>query len=462
MPVSRRSRLATAGGALLVAAALGPLPAADSGFRLELEQFRLDNGLAVTLHPDRSCGTVHISLYLSVGSRDDPPGRNGMAHLLEHLMFEGSAHVASYDTWLEGMGGSGNAATAEDYTAYWMSVPAAALERALFLEADRLGWLDRGLSAEAITDQKRIIQREREGLQLSPGYPPEALAALFPGRHPYGRPVIGRATELEAATRDEVLRFHREHYRPDRASLVIVGDLDVGRTARAVRRWFSGIPSAATDRRETSTSPPFPEDEVRLTIEGPVPRPVLALHWRSAPALSDDDAALTVLGEVLAGSSTAPLHRDLLASGLAVGISVVQEGFRDAGRFSIEIEAAEGMPLARLREALERALHRVVEEGPAAASVQRASAGLQTDFLTRLDRIGGFGGLADRLNYYQLFTGEADWFERDLDRYRRLSSETVHAAARRWLVAEPVVVQVLPPGREELRLPPVADGKKTR
>src|SRR5688572_21855010 len=233
---------------LLLALALSAPSAAQSSAPLQLDysQFTLPNGLRVILHEDHSVPIVSVNVWYHVGSKNEKPGRTGFAHLFEHLMFMGSGHVPPglFDASLEGAGGNNNGSTSNDRTNYWINVPSNALELALFLESDRMGYLLDSMTPKTVDAQRDVVKNERrERIENQPYGIAEVTLneMLFPQGHPYRWPVIGYMEDLTAASYEDVVAFFKQYYAPSNASLVVAGDIEPAATRRLVEKWFSDV-----------------------------------------------------------------------------------------------------------------------------------------------------------------------------------------------------------------------------
>ncbi len=419
-------------------------------------QFRLDNGLNVLVHRDPSIPTVAVNMWYHVGSKNERPGRTGFAHLFEHIMFEGSAHVpeGQFDVLLEAAGGENNGSTNGDRTNYWENVPPGALELALWLEADRMGWLLDTMDRGKLDTQRDVVMNERrQGFENRPyGLAMETLlAAMYPPDHPYHWPVIGSMADLEAATLDDVSAFFRTYYQPGNASLAIAGDVSVRRARELVERYFRDIPAG----------PPIPE--VRIpdptlassgwgVLEDDVTLPRLYVAWHAPALYADGDAELEVLGSVLSRGKSSRLHRRLVyEEQIAQSVSAGTRSGEAGGLFVVQVTARPDVSLDLIQDVMLEELERIWTEGPDAEEVQRAVAGVETDFVGGLERVGGFGGRADRLNEYYFLAGNPGYVRQDLARYRSLDAERVRAWAARALgERERYALSVVPRGRRDL------------
>ena len=420
-------------------------------------RLRLGNGLTVLVHEDHSVPVVSVNVWYRVGSGHEAPGRTGLAHLFEHLMFEGSAHVPAgeFDHLLEAAGGVNNGSTSSDRTNYWANVPSSALELVLWLESDRMGFLLEAMGREKLDVQRDIVTNERRQSYENRPYGlawETLLGNLYPLGHPYHHPVIGSMADLEAASLDDVRRFFRTYYAPNNASIAIAGDVTAARACALVERWFGSLRGEATAPPPVATEGPALDRDRRIVLEDRVQLPRLYLAWHSPRHYTDPDAELGLLASVLAEGKSSRLHRRLVyEEQLAHDVSAFQSGAVLGGSFEIVVTARPDIGLAGLETAVREELARVTDEGVNAEEVERSLAQLESAFVQALERVGGFGGKADRLNEYQVFTGDAGFAAEDLARFRRATPAALADAARRRLVGRPgVVLRVVPQGRREL------------
>ncbi|HEY7725175.1 MAG TPA: pitrilysin family protein [Anaeromyxobacteraceae bacterium] len=442
-------QLARLGAALAVASAGAP---ADP--RLDFEAYRLPNGLHVILHVDRAAPLVGVDVRYDVGSKDERPGRTGFAHLFEHLMFQGSVHLekGAADRLIEAAGGSANGATSEDATEYWQQVPPAALEQALFVEADRMGFTLPALDPAKLENQREVVRNERrQHYEMQPygGAWPALRAALWDEAFPYHWLPIGSHADLAAATPEDVREWFRRWYGPGNASLAIAGDFDPAEARRLVERWFGGLPASATPPRERPRPRPLP-GERRISLRDDVQLPRLHVAWQTPAAYAEGDAALDLLGEVLATGKSSRLQRRLvMEERVAQDVWAGQNGQRLAGSFVVVATPKPGVDPERILGEVDEEIARIAREPPAAAEIQRALNRIESSAVFALEPVGGFGGRAAALNRYFLDTGDPGYLPRDLARYRAVTPEAVSAAAARWLGPARVVLTVLPRGAEE-------------
>jgi zinc protease len=448
------------GALVALAQAARPSPAPTPQPRLEVphEMFTLRNGLTVIVHEDHSAPIATVNAWYHVGSGRERPGRTGFAHLFEHLMFEGSKHVpeGAFDRWLEGVGGNNNGSTNTDRTNYWEDVPAGALEMPLFLESDRMAYLVEGMTPQKVDGQRDVVKNERRQSYENRPYGMaelRLLEELFPPDHPYSWPTIGSMADLTAARHDDVVEFFQRWYGPSNASLVIAGDVDAKEVRALVEKWFDEVPARAPVDPIVAR-PVVLKQEKRSLLEDKVQLPRLYIQWPTPPYLAPADAALDAVAGVLAQGKNSRLYKRLVYElELAQDVSATQESAALASTFSIVVTARAGTKLEELRALVDEELQKLRERAPTPRELERFRNQTEARFYDRLERIGGFGGKADQLNSYFFATGNPDYFEEDLARYRALSPKDVQAAALRFLGPNRVVLSVVPEGRRELGVP---------
>ncbi len=438
---------------LVIAAALGAAPpaarAADEAPKLTVPytQFTLPNGLHVILHEDHTVPIVGVDIWYHVGSAREKPGRTGFAHLFEHLMFEGSGHVkeGDFDNFLEAAGGNNNASTGEDRTNYWITVPSNALELALFLESDRMGYLLDVVSPAMVDGQRDVVKNERrQGVENAPYGEAEVRLGelLYPPDHPYHWPVIGYMKDLTAATQQDVIDFFKKYYAPGNASLVVAGDIDPVKTRALVEKWFSDVkPGEPVDPID---APPAVLHAVkRETLHDRVQLPRLYLAWLTPKQFAPGDAELDLVAQLLTGGKNSRLYKRLVFDEqIAQDVTAFQNSGGLGSSFQIVVTAKHGpgaeaetpqQMIDRVRQAIDEEIGKLRAAPPAPRELERAVNQIEASFYDRMERVGSFGGKADLLNAYYTETGDPDYFNEDLSRYRAASVSDIQAAVRRWL-----------------------------
>ncbi|HEY3280357.1 MAG TPA: pitrilysin family protein [Gemmatimonadales bacterium] len=439
----------------LVAAGLlaAPLVLAAQGLRVPYETFTLPNGLQVIVHEDHSVPVVAVNIWYHVGSGDERVGRTGFAHLFEHIMFMGSQHVPTgdFDKLLEAAGADNNGSTTEDRTNYYEDAPANALPLMLWLDSDRMGFLLPEITADKVDLQRGVVQNERRQSYENRPYglaDENILQRLYPASHPYHWPVIGSMADLSAATLEDVRTFFRTYYTPNNASLAIAGDVTAREARRLAERYFGDIPRSPAVTRPTPPAVLLPADVV-ATIEDRVQLPRVYHAWHTVKAFAPDDAGLDVLANVLAGGRSSRLYRRLVYElQIASDVVAFQDGSRLDGKFELWATARPGHTLPELQRVIDEEVRKLAATGPTPREVARAQNTFEAQFLSRMERVGSFGGKADQLNFYNYFVGTPDYFQRDLDRYLKVTPADVQRIARTYLVdAHRVVLNVVPQGK---------------
>jgi zinc protease len=414
------------------------------------QQFRLGNGLNVILHRDSSIPAVAVNMWYYVGSANEKPGRTGFAHLFEHLMFEGSKHVpeGQFDILLEGAGGDNNGSTSNDRTNYVIDVPSNALELALYLESDRMGYLLDTMTPQRVDGQRDVVKNERRQSYENRPYGMASIELdkmLWPPTHPYSWPTIGYMEDLTAASHSDVVEFFKKYYAPNNASLVIAGDIDFDRTRALVEKWFGEIP------RGTAVEPVAPPAAIltgvqKKTLTDKVSLPRLYLAWLTPRFYAPGDSALDITSSVLTGGKNSRLYKRLVYDmQIAQDVSAFQQSGALGSSFMIIATARSGHTAAELQKVIDEELDRLRREGPTEREVQRAMNQMEASFYERMERIGSFGGKADQLNAYTFAGGGPDYFAEDLARYTSLTPADIQSAASQWLPADRRVELVVEP-----------------
>jgi zinc protease len=417
----------------------------------------LANGLDVLVHEDRNCPIVAVNVWYHVGSKNEKAGRTGFAHLFEHLMFEGSEHYdRGYFHPLQEAGALLNGSTNADRTNYWEVVPANALELALWMESDRMGYLLPALTDAKFENQRDVVLNERRQQYENRPYGLAGMAvvaALYPPDHPYHWLTIGEAADISAAQIDDVRDFFRTYYRPRNASVSIAGDVRAAEALRLVDSYFGEIAGGDEPPPVEWTAPQLTAD-TRLLLEDRVELPRLYLAWHSPPLFAPDDAELDLVAEVLASGKTSRLYRSLVfEQRLATEIAASQNSREIGSFFQIVATAAPGRTLAELEGAIMREIAGLTEGGPTDVEMERCRAQAEAQFVYRLQTVGGFGGKGDQLNAYNVFLGDPGYFDRDLARYRDATAGALqHAAEKRLMSSSRVALSVVPKGRIPLAL----------
>ncbi len=342
----------------------------------EIRVERLSNGLTVFLLEDHSVPLVAVDVNYHVGAKNEKVGRTGFAHLFEHLMFQGSKNYNDdYFKPLQDIGGQVNGATSTDRTRYWEVVPAGYLERALWLEADRMGFLLEATDQERLDNQRSVVQNERRQNYDNRPYGTvweQLLAVLYPPNHPYSWPTIGYMDDIAAATLKDVQEFFKTYYSPNNASIALVGDFDSDEALKLIDRYFGAIPPGPPVSRIASWVPTLEKDVV-LEIQDRVQLPRTYKAWMSVPLYNEDDAALDVLAQIIGGGKTSRLYKELVQERqIAQEVYTFHNSSQISGVFLMLLTPRPDRDLSELEEVAQNIVDQVIAKGITKAELERA------------------------------------------------------------------------------------------
>jgi zinc protease len=411
--------------------------------KIEFEKFVLENGLQVIFHLDRKLPVVHVNQWFHVGSKNEKPGRTGFAHLFEHLMYQGSANAkGEYFSYVEKAGanlheGGVNGTTNEDRTNYFVTVPSQNLEYILWLESDRIATLADSLTQKDFENQREVVRNERrQGIENQPYGRAFKLIAenLFPTGHPYSWPVIGSHEDLVAASMEDVKQFFRTYYTPNNLSLCIAGDFDPVRAKSLVEKYYGSLsPGPALDRPGTALASLNGEKVVEVNDR--IPQERVYMVWPSPKFFATDEAELSMASVILTDGLSSRLNRKLVYDDqLCSNVVSFNDGGEIAGMFVVMATARAGSHLERIEEIVTDEIRRLAEKGPTVKELSRAQTKWEYDYISGLERIGGMGGKADRLNAYNTYLGSPGKFADDFLRHRCTSRDGIQKAIKHWLV----------------------------
>jgi zinc protease len=449
----RRVLLVTVGYLIAAAGAAG----AQAVPKIKFEKYTLPNGLEVILHEDHSTPIVSVNTWYKVGSGDEKAGRTGFAHLFEHIMFMGSQNVpvGEFDNQLEAAGADNNGSTTEDRTNYYENLPSNALPLALWLDADRMGFLLPTMDQAKLDLQREVVKNERrERVDNVPyGRGDEMiLAALYPKGHPYSWSVIGSMEDLSAASLDDVKNFFRTYYAPNNATLTIAGDFNPAEAKRLVALYFGGIPRGPAMPARPSVAPVTLAKDTFLVLEDRVQLPRAFYDWPTVKIYDKDDAALDVLASVLASGKNSRLYKRLVFDmQVAQQVFASQQSSKLAGRFEIDITPKPGQSLAAIDKIVQEELQKVMNEPVTDRELQRVKNSYRASFLNRLS---GVLGKSEILNSYNYMAGNPDYVQQDAARYEKVTRADVQRVAKQYLGKHKVVLTVVPEGKRDMALTP--------
>jgi zinc protease len=415
----------------------------------------LPNGLDVIARRQGDLPVVAVNLWYHVGSKNEGPRQRGFAHLFEHLMFEGSEHYpGDFFKPLQRLGAAVNGSTSADRTNYFEDVPSAHVELALAMESDRMGHLIPALSDHKLRVQKDVVKNEyRQNYANRPyGMVWRILAeALYPPSHPYNWLTIGVMEDVEAATRDEVEAFFRRFYVPGNASLCLVGDVNEDLALELAERYFGPITGGVMARRPWCPSVDLAED-VSLRLHDRVELDRIYHVWPSVPMFHADDAPLTILADILSRGRSSRLYRKLVVEReLAQDVTAYQSARELAGTFGTYTTLRPGRSSDEAAALIDAELTAIARGGVEVQELERVKNGRLAGFFYALDSVGGFGGVADRLNAYNTYLGDPSRITLDFERYRDVTQDAIRDVASRYVVGQPRVKLVVD-GRKPSRV----------
>ena len=434
-----------------LAPAPAPQPAALADLvkavNIPYEKFTLANGLTVLINTDRKAPVVGVTFYYRVGSKNEPRGKTGFAHLYEHLFFGGSENVPNFDIPLEGAGSTPtNGSTSYDRTNYVETVPTGALGRALFMESDRMGHLLGAVSQDKLDKQRGVVQNEkRQGDNRPYGLMEYALGdGLFPVGHPYRHSVIGSMADLNAATLTDVRKWFTGNYAPNNVVLALSGDIDAATARPMIEKWFGDIPRGVEARR-VDAGPVTLSAPVKVDMADAVPVLKLTRNW-SGPGLNDADAVALQVGlDVLGGLSSSRLDNALVrGSQQAVGVSASADLLEQVSLLQASMDVKPGVDRAAAEAAFDGVIARYLAEGPSEDEVRRSATRLVSAQIEALEQVGGFGGKGTTLAEGQLYSDDPAHYRSDLGELAAMTPEKVRAALAKWLSRPVLEINVVP------------------
>lgn len=460
--------LVAAGPALAKAKTAAPAPIADlvKAVDIPYEAFTLDNGLRVIVHEDRKAPVVAVSVWYRVGSKHEPKGKTGFAHLFEHLMFNGSENSpGDFFEPLQQVGATdSNGTTNVDRTNYFETVPTGALDRALFLESDRMGHLLGAVTQEKLDNQRGVVQNEKRQGDNNPygllRY--EIFENLFPTGHPYHHSTIGSMGDLNSASLADVKKWFTDNYGPNNAVLVLAGDVDLATAKAKVQEWFGDIPRGPVVQMPAVSVPTLPA-LLAKEVKDLIPTTRIYRMW-AIPGLNDPEAVpLQMAMSVLGGLSSSRLDNALVRKDpIAVSVSAVAQPFEDAGILLVQADVKPGVEAKFVGDRLDAEIANFLATGPTADELQRTAASYLAGTISGLESVGGFGGKAVTLAEGALYSNNPAYYKVELERMAKATPEQVKAIANKWL-SRPAFALTYTPGERteggENRGGAVTDGK---
>jgi zinc protease len=437
--------------------ALGMLAFAAGGseaqmLKVPVETFTLPNGLRVVVHEDHAAPLVAVNVWYHVGSGREVKGRSGFAHLFEHMLFQGSEHVGDdkHFAIVQDAGGTANGSTNTDRTNYFELVPSNFLETALWLEADRMGYLLPSLTQAKLDNQREVVKNERRQNYENRPYGMSFIRMgelLYPEDHPYHRPTIGYQEDLTAASLDDVKGFFSQWYNPNNACLVVAGDVRPAEVKQLVTRYFADLP-AGPKAPPLSPKPATLAADKRDVLEDRVTLPQVTIAWHTVPNWAPDDAALDVATGILGQGKSSRLYQRLVyKEQSAQNVNAFQLSRELAGAAQISATAREGFNLTQMETAIMEEVARLAKDGPTADEMTMARNVTEAQSVFAIQALLG---KADRINNYMTFLGKPNLFNEDLERVRKVTAADVQRVVQTYLTKPRVILSTVPNGKKDL------------
>ena len=412
--------------------------ATAADIEIPYEKFELDNGLTVVVHEDRKAPVVAVSVWYKVGSKDEPKGKSGFAHLFEHLMFNGSENYD--DEWfkpLQEIGATGlNGTTNTDRTNYFQTVPTPALDRILWMESDRMGHFIGAVTQEKLDEQRGVVQNEKRQGDNQP-YGRKVFTniqnSLFPFNHPYHHSTIGSMDDLDAASLEDVKEWFETYYGPSNAILVLAGDINAAEARPLVEKYFGDIESG----------PPLLKPDVwvpertantRATMHDQVPQARIYRVWAAPENINPQATDLFIAASALGDGKNSRLYKELVYDQqIATDASVFNFELQMASIFGVVVSVKEGESIEKVEREMERVIDEFLAKGPTRAEVELVSTKTRAQIVRGLEEVGGFGGKAVTLAQGELLKGDPAYFATELDELDAATPRGVLDAAQEWL-----------------------------
>lgn len=413
---------------------------------VDYKKYKLKNGLEVILHKDDNLPLVAVNLWYKVGSANEQKGKTGMAHLFEHMMFQGSENVPKemHFKHIQEAGGSLNGSTSFDRTNYYEKLPANFLELALWLESDRMGFFLPALTQEKLNNQKDVVINERlERYDNQPyGLAWEIIISnLYPDGHPYKWPTIGYIEDISSFSLQDVNLFFKKYYSPSNASLVVAGNFEEKFTRNKIEEYFAGIPDSVITEKIKSARVKIDSTKTMIREEN-VQLERIYFAWSTDKLFGQDDAALDMLADILTGSKNSRLYKTLVHEKEFVqDVSAFQYSGKSAGHFMIIATARKGILLDRVKDEIFKELKKLKSRGASKHELEKTKNGSRANFIFSLQNLDT---MANQLNFYNYFLGEPNSFNFDLNRYNNITNDIIKEMVNKYFEKPFIELRIIP------------------
>jgi zinc protease len=413
---------------------------------VDYEKYKLKNGLEVILHKDDNLPLIAVNIWYKVGSANEQKGKTGMAHLFEHMMFQGSENVPKemHFRYIQEAGGSLNGSTSFDRTNYYEKLPSNFLELALWLESDRMCFLLPALTQEKLNNQKDVVINERlERYDNQPyGLAWEIIVSnLYPAGHPYSWPTIGYVEDISSFTLEDVHSFFKKYYSPSNASLVVAGNFVESFAREKIAEYFENIPDLVSNEKINHLKVELNESKSLIREEN-VQLERIYFAWPTELLYGKDDAALDILADILSGSKNSRLYKNLVhEKEIAQDVSAYQFSGNASGHFMIIATAKKGIPLEKIKDEIFMELKKIKTEGVSQHELKRTKNGSKSNFIFSLQDLDT---MANQLNFYNNFLGEPNSFNFDLNRYNEITNDKILEVAGKYFDKPFIELKIIP------------------
>jgi zinc protease len=406
----------------------------------------ISNGLEVILYKNSNVPLVSVNIWYKAGTANETTGKSGLAHLFEHMMFQGSQNVPKemHFKYIQEAGGTLNGSTSFDRTNYYEKLPSNFLELALWLESDRMGFFLPAVTQEKLDNQKDVVKNERlERYDNQPyGLAWELIVKnLYPENHPYSKPTIGFLKDIESYNLEDVIKFFQTYYSPNNASLVIAGDFDADNILELVNKYFGEIQSNGLPQ-----SPALPTNHLtankEIIYEDNVQLERIYFAWPTVKVYHQDDAVLEIISDIISGSKNSRLYKKLVfEKELAQDVSAFQFSGKYGGHFMIVLTAKPGIMLDDLKKEVFDEVNQMIQSGVSTQDLVRTKNGIKSNFIYSLQNIDT---LADQLNMYNFYLNEPNSFYYDLSRYSHVDEIKVKEILKKYLLEPYLTLKIIP------------------
>lgn len=413
---------------------------------IKYEKYKLANGLEIILHQNKNLPLVAVNVWYKVGSAYEKRGKTGIAHLFEHMMFQGSENAAKemHFRFIQEAGGTLNGSTTFDRTNYYEKLPANFLELALWLESDRMGFLLPALTLEKLNNQKSVVANERfERYENQPyGLAWEKLLAnLYPEHHPYSWPTIGYLDDIKSYTLEDVTSFFKNYYSPSNACMVVAGDFDSAQCKDLIEKYFGGIPSNDSSPKNSFETASL-KNNIQIKYEDNVQLERIYFAWHSDKAYTNDDAGLDIISDILCGSKNSRLYKKLVyEEEVAQDVSAMQFSGKQSGIFMIVATAKPDKDIDELKNDILFEIQNLLKNGVAESELIKSKNGIKASFIFSLQQIDV---LADHLNAYNYYFNDPNSFIKDLQRYESVNNDLIKSITEKYLTQPHVQLTIVP------------------